>query len=188
MAKPQRKYDLVDEHTQEGKEVAELLAKIRAIPQHNELRDAQIAVAWMIGKQPDVDGRIVLGQMKKASELERQLHGFDAIVIINREHWQIFNEEQRTALLDHELCHLAPALDADFEQKLDGHGRDQWRIRKHDVEEFRGVIQRHGCYKDDLESFVEAANQAQGRLFGKKKSPRKTPIPKANGAEAPATS
>lgn len=28
--------------------------------------------------------------------------------------------------------------------------------RKHDIEEFRDVVARHGCYKKDLDNFAEA--------------------------------
>ena len=46
-----------------------------------------------------------------------------------------------------------------------------WRIRKHDLEEFREIVARHGTWKGDIEKFAEALlakknepllNQAQG--------------------------
>lgn len=63
-------------------------------------------------------------------------------------------DEQRIALLDHELCHAAPMLDdRTQEQVVDERGRKVWRMVKHDIEEFGAIVQRHGLYKADLEKF-----------------------------------
>lgn len=35
-------------------------------------------------------------------------------------------------------------------------GRLLWRLRRHDVEEFRDVVTRHGFYKADLALFAKA--------------------------------
>lgn len=160
---PRPRYKLVANDTQEGQEIRGLIADLCcSIAQHRELGDALITPAWMVGIKPDRDGRIVLGKMKKANELERELHGFDAILLLNQEHWRILKPEQRRALVDHELCHLAPAMDpTTLEQKVDAHGRKCWRTRKHDLEEFRDVVQRHGMYKADIASFVQAANESR---------------------------
>src|SRR5688572_23103082 len=102
---PKPKYRIVADDTIEGKEIRALI-KERVKTVHDNLREARIEPAWMIGKKPDKDGRIVLGKMKKVGELDRELHGFDAILILNAEHWKLLNEAQRKALIDHELCHL----------------------------------------------------------------------------------
>lgn len=46
----------------------------------------------------------------------------------------------------------------------DEYGRSVWRTRKHDIEEFHAVIERHGCYKKDLEKFAEALLKNRGNL------------------------
>jgi hypothetical protein len=93
----------------------------------------------MVGQKKDKDGRLVLGRMKKASELDRELHEHDLVLLLNREMWKVFGEKQRTALVDHELCHADEALDPNGEAIEDAHGRKQYRIRKHDLEEFAAV-------------------------------------------------
>lgn len=82
---------------------------------------------------------------------------YDFIILLNQEVWndKEFGPEKKAALIDHELCHAEVALARDGEPKLDERGRRVWRTRKHDIEEFRAVVQRHGCYKYDLEKFAE---------------------------------
>ena len=53
-----------------------------------------------------------------------------------------------------ELCHAAASSDEDG-PVYDERGRRVFRTRKHDIEEFYSIVQRHGCYKRDLELFAE---------------------------------
>jgi hypothetical protein len=57
--------------------------------------------------------------------------------------------------------HAQQACDKDGKPREDERGRPVWRVRKHDIEEFREVVERHGCYKSDLEAFVKAALEAR---------------------------
>jgi hypothetical protein len=166
---PKPKYKLIADDTNEGQQIRTLVRDaIATVPEHRDLRNARIVPAWMIGQKADKDGRVKLGAMKKASELDRQLHGHDAILLLNQEHWRVLSEAQRRALVDHELCHLAPSLNSNtLEQNYDAHGLPLYRIRKHDIEEFRGVVDRHGLWKNDLVNFVQAAvERERPRLFG----------------------
>jgi hypothetical protein len=43
-----------------------------------------------------------------------------------------------------------------LEPKYDERGRNVWRVRKHDIEEFQAIVERHGCYKRDLENFAKS--------------------------------
>jgi hypothetical protein len=132
---------------------------------HTHLREAKIAIAWRFGWKPDADGRIVLGQCRKRSDLDRELgskidegEALDFVILLNHEHWnQTLNEAQRRALMDHELTHAQVSNDTNGEPKMDENGRRVWRIRRHDLEEFKDVVSRHGCYKGDIEDFVAAA-------------------------------
>jgi len=126
---------------------------------HPDLADARIALAWRDGWTEDADGRLRLGQTKKASDLDRDLHGFDFVILLNHEVWNriAFTERQMRALLDHELCHCAVAKDKNGEVKMDERGRPVWRLRKHDIEEFAEVVARHGLWRHELEKFVAVA-------------------------------
>ncbi len=126
---------------------------------HPRLEGSKIAIAWRFGKRSDADGRLWLGSMKKGSDLDRTMHGYDGVLTLNHEVWNSsdFSEAQMRALLDHELCHLDVMNDSNGDPKLDEEGRKVYRIRKHDVEEFTEIVARHGCWKDDLRRFAEHA-------------------------------
>jgi hypothetical protein len=130
---------------------------------HHHLVDAKIAIAWRYGKKADADGRLWLGQAKKGSDLDRSLHGYDFVIILNFEAWNSssFTEDMMRALMDHELTHCAVSNDSNGEPKMDESGKTVYRIRKHDLEEFREVVARHGQWKEDIRAFVEAALRDQ---------------------------
>ena len=142
-----------------------------ALQWHEELAEASIALAWRKGTKQDVDGHIVLGRCCKVSDLHKEFMKFDFVVVLNKEYWDQFDDKKRLALMDHELCHASASLDSETsEQKEDERGRPLWRVRKHDIEEFREVVERHGCYKSDLESFAKSLREsAKSPLFTKPK-------------------
>ena len=144
---------------------AELLTEIRA-EHHFDVAQAKIALAWKKATMPDVDGHLVLGKCVKASDLQRELVDYDFVIVLNKEVWEDpeFDREKKLALLDHELCHAARAVDSDGEAMIDSKGRPVWRTRKHDIEEFIEIINRHGCWKRDLEKLAES-------IIAKKKTP-----------------
>lgn len=150
-------YELIGEGTDSGTPMYLLLHDL-VTEHHEHLRDARIALAWAKAWKPDVDGRLVLGKCKKASDLDRELAAFDFVILLNKGFWQDFDvtDAQRRALLDHELCHAAVAYDQLGEPIEDERGRKVYRIRKHDIEEFAVIVERHGCYKRDLETFAAA--------------------------------
>jgi hypothetical protein len=124
---------------------------------HSHLSAARIGAAWRRKLKRDKDGLLVLGKCKKASDCDREFHDLDFVIILNQEAWSMLNDAQRRALVDHELMHANVARDKYGSPKEDVNGRAVYRVRKHDVEEFRDIITRHGCYKADLEAFVRAA-------------------------------
>lgn len=134
---------------------------------HSDLAEAKIGLFWKLGWNADADGRQTLGKCCKISEQTKEMLGeeadLDFAILLNKEvvNSPEWSREQTKALLDHELCHAAPAMDDknEGEQKQDERGRLLWRIRKHDIEEFREIVHRHGCYKEDLEAFAETIRQ-----------------------------
>lgn len=128
---------------------------------HPHLADALILLAWRVGWSEDKDGKLILGQCKKASDLGKELREHDFVILLNKEAWETLSDSQREALLDHELSHCAVSLDDKGKPRKDDRGRTVYRLRKHDIEDFTAVIRRHGCYKRDLEDFVHAALEAK---------------------------
>jgi len=137
---------------------------------HPDLALAQIALAWNDGWKADSDGHLQLGKATKCSDLQRELHVYDFIIELNREATRDFGDDKWLALLDHELSHCDQATDDESgAHKVDERGRPVWRIRKHDVEEFLDVIERHGTWKSDLVEFARAAlrNREEPLFAGK---------------------
>lgn len=155
---------------------------------HERLAEARICLVWRYGWKRDKGGHLVLGKCKKASDYDKTFAEFDFVILLNAEAWQKLEWRQRVALLDHELCHAT--------RSVNKAGESVWRIRKHDVEEFREIIERHGCYKQDLDEFVKAAvARERPGLFdaptaeaaeaaGPQKEPEPRPVPKARSRKA----
>ena len=100
----------------------------------------------------------------KSSDLVKLLtkgkaDGYDFAILLNQEICtnEAWNEERMSALLDHELVHCELARDPKTQAiKRDECGNPVYRIRGHDIEEFREIVERHGLWKSDLESFAES--------------------------------
>jgi hypothetical protein len=145
---------------------------------HGELCDARIGLAWRRpGWKPDADGLQVIGKCIKISDLHKEFMAFDFIIVLAEEVWKNdeWTDERKEALLDHELMHAAPSEDDEGGLKVDERGRTIWRTRKHDIEEFREVVERRGCYKQDLEQFARTIMEnTQPSLFGEDEVPHPT--------------
>lgn len=151
-----------EKHAGKKPEPYRVMEKIKK-EHHPDLHDAKIAMAWRLEKKADADGHLWLGQAKKGSDLDRAMHGFDFVILLNKEVWSVFSSEQKEALVDHELCHCAISCDTDGDPKLDDQGRKVWRIRRHDLEEFKEVYERHGAWKSDIRDFVAARIEADSQ-------------------------
>jgi hypothetical protein len=146
---------------------------------HKDLDQAKIALAWRKKLKADKDGHLTLGKCVKASDLSRALAPFaDFVILLNREVWRDmdFTDKKKKALIDHELCHAAPVFNKFGHQAYDEEGRAIWRMRRHDIEEFTEIVERHGFYKHDLEMFAKA-------VLAKKQTPILPGLeqPKRNG-------
>lgn len=125
---------------------------------HGHLDRAKIAMAWRLDVKPNKDGFVELGKCKKGSDLDRELHHFDFVIMLNKIFWDRFSTAQKRALVDHELCHAQVSVDSEGEVVRDERNREVYRIRRHDIEEFRDVVARHGFYKADLVEFAKVVS------------------------------
>jgi hypothetical protein len=126
---------------------------------------ANLTVLYVFrSEHSETNGKVVLGTAKKVTGLNAYLafrqwidkadrgepleHDAPSVassfyvVEIAADTWSALTGPQRIALVDHELSHIS----------ADG-------IVSHDVEEFRGVIERHGLWRPALEEFIEASQQ-----------------------------
>jgi hypothetical protein len=138
----------------EVESIAESL--IEEVDRHGDLAKARIEYVF-IDKAPKSKGRQVWGRARKMTGLSAYLaaalrrNAFREpvpffVVEISHDIWQGLDDRQRRALVDHELCHLWVDEDDDGELVLGTSG--------HDVEEFRGVISRHGLWNRSTEAFA----------------------------------
>lgn len=134
-----------------------LLADARKF--HPHLEEAQITVAYRKDWRADKDGIRTLGKCKKVSAVEKIFHGFDFVIVLNHDIWvsDMLDAKKKLAILDHELCHAQVKLTEDDEPIVDHNGKPEYRCRKHDLEEFREIVERHGLYKADIVAFVRVA-------------------------------
>jgi hypothetical protein len=155
-------YQLIDPTSDTGKPMYRLLNTL-VKKHHAELTNARIALAWNTAWKRDKDGRLTLGKCRKASDLDRELAAFDFVILLLRWFYQdeTVTDQQRTALVDHELCHAQVQADVFGEPERDERGRIVYRLRKHDLEEFAEVAERYGCYKSDLEEFAQALRRSK---------------------------
>jgi hypothetical protein len=152
---------------------------VRLIREHHiHLEEARILWLFTTAKRKKCD-RVRLASAKKLSAMERYLSsgnesvetGYDFIGLIGVREWEGLTDQQRVALVDHELCHMAVFLkDGElnrwrrFDPNYDVLSDEiEWRygVRGHDLEEFTEVIERHGLWSADRQEFAEAATRAR---------------------------
>lgn len=138
---------------------------------HTDLAQARFVLAWLINKKPDKNGVVLYGKAQKVPEIWARIAEVDFVIYLNRQEWLRFDEHDdparmRAYLLDHELCHCAPDIDHDSgDQKIDETGRLLWRMVKHDLQEFRGPVHRHGLCMADVQAFAQVCATAQRELW-----------------------
>ena len=104
---------------------------------HPGLVDAKIGFIFQ-EEASKRNGRIILGNASKVSEKQR-IAGLDLdyIITIAYDWWKGMTFNQKKALIDHELCHC------DYD---DGDAK----IKGHDIEEFKCIVDRYGLWRTDL--------------------------------------
>ena len=120
-----------------------------------DLVELKMGMAWKRGWTADADGLRTLGKCCKSSELMREIGEFDFVILLNEEAWAHMEEGQKARLVLHELFHAEITRDEDGEAKHDEKGRLVTRIRKHNIEDFREVVEIYG-WREDLTELVAA--------------------------------
>ena len=128
-----------------------------------DLIDVRIGICWHHNMKPDTDGRIELGICRLVGDPARQQCSLDVNIILNQEWWHhnATSDEMRKALFMHQMMHIGVRKDDNGDVKKDELGRVRLYNRKHNVEEFREVIQEYGLYVDDLSRTYDVMRQAE---------------------------
>jgi hypothetical protein len=154
-----------------GDDVNDLIAQVMA-KHHGELLRLETTVAAVFVSKTDKDGASEIGLKRNGlpaaakigiTPLADRARGMaDAKLTIDDYAWRRLNENQRAALIDHELQHLEPNPKEDEDgntEESDDLGRPRLKLRPHDWElaGFQAVVERHG------ESAIEALEVARFR-------------------------
>jgi hypothetical protein len=91
----------------------------------------------------------------------------DVTVTIARDSWEAFSDEQKLALIDHELEHLLPDLDDEKNPRSDDLGRPKFKMRPHDwdLSGFASVVRRHGRAAVEVKTTVNFITSADGQML-----------------------
>jgi hypothetical protein len=150
---------------------AEIIANELISEFHPHLRDARI-VYLFTNQERKYRGDVVLGTAQRLGSLPKYFSsgeaasledGYDFCILLSEDQWKFLNVAQRRALIDHQLSHCGIRRTINH---LTSEVTEHWCLLAHDVEEFRGVIERHGLWRLDLRQFAETAIQhRQPTLF-----------------------
>lgn len=90
----------------------------------------------------------------------------DAEIVIDRDAYDGMADEERDALLDHELYHLLTVNDKFGRPKMDDHDRPKLKMRKHDFQVgwFHEIARRHQINSQEVQQ-AQAFVGEQGQLY-----------------------
>ena len=120
-------------------------------------------------------GKVILATASRPSKKLAPLldEEYSFVITIASDEWEMIDEKQRDALIDHELCHC----------RKDDKGKP--KLVSHDIEEFACIIRRHGMWqKTDLEELVVEALLFRQGVTVEAPDPKK---PKAKSGEEKAS-
>ena len=114
---------------------------------HEHLDGAKIAIICK-DKASKKQGKTILATASLPSKKIRPLldDDYHFIICVALDAWEVLEDKQRLALMDHELCHCHFSEDGDP------------IIVAHDLEEFGCIIVRHGLWRGDIDE--ERVSQA----------------------------
>lgn len=136
---------------------------------HGPLKDAGVTIDFLFAKtDPEKDEAVALklhGYRASAIvkvvpyKLRVQGHG-DAEIIVDGDEWYTWSEEEKDALIDHELEHLELKLDKEGLVCRDDLDRPKLRLRLHDHEFgwFDSIARRHGAHSFEVQQYERFKN------------------------------
>lgn len=124
-----------------------------------------LKIGYMFREEASIiDGGVIAGKAIRVDDRNWTIHKTDVLIEIARDVWDEASEDFKNALMDHELHHPKVVLDEEQSPVMEeSTGRIKVIFRRHDIEEFAIVLERHGAYHESLRKFLEAfaVNKAQ---------------------------
>jgi hypothetical protein len=125
----------------EAEGVEEIAKKL--IPQyHKHLEHTPIIYLFNGGKMRQ------WAKIGSRSAKERVISCYYFVMEVNHAQWLLLTDEQRLALVDHELCHTAIDTETGEPSVID-----------HDIEEFGIIVSRHGLWRDSVKHFARTCSE-----------------------------
>lgn len=102
------------------------------------IKDSRVKITYLESDSTKKDGRerLVLGECEKVAAKNRWAIPSDFTITLFRNNLVGLSEEQIRIVLFHELLHVGIELGAD--------GEEAYSVRKHDLEDFKEIIDRYG--------------------------------------------
>lgn len=91
----------------------------------------------------------------------------DCRIVLDADRWDDLDDARRRALIDHELTHLVPQLDAEGGPKTDDAFRPCLKLRTHDFDlgGFWSVVERHKAAAPEGAAYAELHRGMTQRVF-----------------------
>jgi hypothetical protein len=121
---------------------------------------------WRHNVKMDQDGYIVLADVTKSSDQNRELRPHDVIIGINKDAWSILTPRQKQVVIDSQLERIAVCLDKDDNPKEDDRGRIIFRLRRIETVDGRVFARRHAETMQEVQECVYSKFKTGGAEEG----------------------
>ena len=154
---------------------ATIAARLMREPEHEHLADNYVSFGWLMRVEPkDKGGKRELGSVHQVKsmfqgafkdlglQLLQGMLGYlpEFLVVLDAGAWADMTDNDRAALVWHELAHVKQQIDRFGAPKFDRNGMPVYGICEHDVAAFRSEVKRFGLWSEDLRAFVAVARDA----------------------------
>lgn len=127
----------------------EEVAKGLVAANHKHLTDANISYVFRDRSWKTRDGKTILGKARGRNELDKLLstRREDFIIMIGEDRWEEMTDNEREALVDHELCHCGVMVTND--------GSKKFFLRDHPIEAFPENLARYDFMRQEISHLIE---------------------------------
>lgn len=160
-------------HYERGdEEMRETLQRARDL-WHMHIEDVTVGLLCVRSDDPDKEEQVLkhakypAAAMVKIISAELRAAGMpDAMIIVDGFCWDSMTDEERLAVMDHELFHIDWLVDAEGTHKRDRQGRPKLSIRLHDRQYgwFDAIAARLGRASAEVRQARQLADE-QGQLY-----------------------
>lgn len=154
---------------------ARYAARMMDLPEHAHLKEHEVSFGWLMRIEPkEKGGKVTLGSVHATANmaqgqfrdlflmmLQRLVGALpEFVVVLDAGWWAEAGEQERCALIFHELSHVKQALDRFGAPRFDRDGNPVWTLVEHDITAFKAEVARFGAWHADISDFLHAARGA----------------------------